>query len=105
MFRVVIPYIVVSMFIILVVDLTIEYINGPNWILIGVEVILVLLFPVGLLLAWNYEMSPDGFIHVISENAKTNPYKPSKKKPMTSTFAILFWVLLIILILMFSNLL
>lgn len=97
-FRVIIPYVVVALFITLISDLAIEYFGGPDWVLIGVEILLIVLFPVSLILAWHYEMSPDGFVHVLSEDAKKNPYKPSKKKPMTGGFIILFWILLIIIL-------
>ena len=55
--------------------------NILTWVLISI-------FPFGMLLAWLYEVSPQGVIRTTSRHASENPYKPSQKKPLTGTIII-----------------
>jgi TolB-like protein/Tfp pilus assembly protein PilF len=41
-------------------------------------------FPMAMILAWLFEVSPDGWIRTTSRKSTENPYRPSKKKPFTS---------------------
>lgn len=50
--------------------------NILTWLLIG-------FFPIAMISAWLYEVSPQGLIRTTSAQSAENPYKPSQKKPMT----------------------
>lgn len=64
--------------------------------------VLVVLFPFAILLAWLYERSPDGFIRTGSDASMQNPFKDEQKKPFTSvTFISLLLVTTIALFLLF----
>ncbi len=54
-------------------------------------------FPIALYLAWNYELSPDGFIRTSSQQSFNNPYKETKKKPLTDNFTIIGMTAVILL--------
>lgn len=55
-------------------------------------------FPLAILLAWLFEISPDGVIRTNSAHSASNPYPPHKRKPLTSTPLILVLILSLILL-------
>ena len=61
-------------------------------------IFLVLLFPFAIVMAWVYEMAPDGFIKIDTEEAMKNPYGREKRKPLTNKFFILFLVIVLVLL-------
>ena len=65
-------------------------VNMVIWIILGG-------FPLAIILAWFYELSPQGFIRTNSQQSLSNPYPPYRKKPLTSVTitSILFLTLLI----------
>ena len=54
-----------------------------------VTLILVILFPVSILMAWLFERSPQGFIRTGTAASFSNPFSPDQKKPLTSNVFIL----------------
>jgi len=58
--------------------------------------VLLIGLPVAMLLAWFYELSPNGFVRTNSSRANSNPFPPGRKKPFTDKSAIS--ILLVILI-------
>jgi len=83
-FRVAITYLVVGWLIIQVGEATFDALQLPSWTLTAVIVFLIIGFPIALILAWAFEMSPKGMIKISSAEAKENPYPAQKKKPFTS---------------------
>jgi len=62
----------------------------PENILGLLPLVLVILFPISVLMAWLYERSPQGFIRTGSVASRDNPFADAQKKPLTSnTFIIL----------------
>jgi len=62
----------------------------PNNIMALVPLVLIILFPMAVLMAWLYERSPQGFIKTGSAASRENPFTDAQKKPLTSnTFIIL----------------
>ena len=59
-FRVAITYIVVTWLILQVADVLLDKIGVPDWTFMVVLVILVIGFPVAVMLAWAYDMTPTG---------------------------------------------
>jgi len=47
--------------------------------------VMVIGFPLALFLAWMFEVSPQGFVRTTSNQSRSNPFPPSRKKPLTST--------------------
>ena len=58
--RVAIAYAVVAWLLLQVSDTLVPALHLPEWFLSGVALLLILGFPVALLFAWAYEMTPDG---------------------------------------------
>ena len=52
-------------------------------------------FMMALVLAWLFELGPDGWIRTTSPASASNPYKPSQKKPFTSSWVIIGLVTLL----------
>ena len=50
-----------------------------------VTLLLLIGFPMAILFAWFYEVSPHGFIRTTSPEAATNPFPSYRKKPFTGT--------------------
>jgi TolB-like protein len=67
-----------------------------------ITLVLIVLFPFAILLAWLYERSPLGFIRTDSAASLENTFTDEKKKPFTSyTFIVLLFVTTIGLFLLF----
>jgi TolB-like protein len=78
--------------------------NMPENIIKLVTLILIVLFPVAMLLAWLYERSPKGFIRTVSAASLENPFRDEQKKPFTSiTFMALLLVTAVVLFFLFPQ--
>ncbi|MEK0326373.1 MAG: hypothetical protein QQN63_11785, partial [Nitrosopumilus sp.] len=84
-FRVAIAYLVVGWVIIQVGEATFESLQLPSWALTAVIVFLIIGFPIALILAWAFELSPKGMIRTSSADAKENPYSDQRKLKKSST--------------------
>ena len=73
MFRVAATYVVASWVIIQVVTAISEPLGFPDWFEAGVIVLLVIGFPVAILLAWAFELTPDGIKTTASEGTSATP--------------------------------
>lgn len=94
-YRVATVYAITGWIIIQVASSTFSYLNIPDGIIAAVIVLVIIGFPVSLILAWAYELSPDGIIITTSEEARNNTLPPSKKKPFTSKLTIVVLVILV----------
>ena len=81
-------YIALSLMIILLIPYTKSLIDLPVWSSTVLYAILIAGFPIAMYLAWNYERSPGGFIKTTSQQSWQNPYKGSRRKPLTSNIMI-----------------
>lgn len=95
-FRVALVYLVVALLLYQVMvlltptfEIEASIVNSGKWIL-------VIGFPVALVMAWLYEVSPDGFIRTTSPKARVNPYPASRKKPLTGVVPIAILSLLLL---------
>jgi len=59
-FRVGIAYVVASWLVLQVLDLVLENIGAPDWVMQTVMALLAIGFPVALMFAWAFEMTPEG---------------------------------------------
>lgn len=95
-YKVAITYSITAWLIAQIVALTVDTFNAPEWVTPVVFILLLVGFPIALILAWAFEMSPQGIIRTTSEDSINNPYDSHKKKPLTSN--IFIGVLLVALI-------
>jgi len=70
--------------------------GAPDWVMKIILVVLIIGFPIALILAWAFELSPKGFIRTTSSEAEKNPYSERQKRPLTSNILIGFLALLVI---------
>jgi Predicted integral membrane protein len=69
-----------------------------------IYLLLIVLFPFAILMAWLYERSPMGFIRIGSVASLGNPFTDEQKKPFTSnTFISLLLVITVALFLLFPK--
>jgi hypothetical protein len=59
-FRIGIAYLITAWLLLQVVDLVLENINAPDWIMQTFMLALAVGFPITLLIAWAFEMTPEG---------------------------------------------
>src|SRR5215813_5474799 len=77
-YRVAIAYGVVAWLLIQVATQTFPFFEIPNWMVRAVVLLLILGFPVALILAWAFELTPEGLKR--TEVADREPSKPSQNK-------------------------
>ena len=88
-YKVGLTYAIVAWILAQIASLAADSFQAPQWVMKMIIVVLFLGFPVAVILAWAFEMSPEGIIRASSEAAEENPYSPSQKKPLTSNAIIL----------------
>ena len=59
-FRVAIAYLAVAWLIIQVADIVLDNIEAPGWLMLSLMFFLAIGFPIAVLFAWAYEMTPEG---------------------------------------------
>jgi TolB-like protein len=94
-YKVAITYTIVAWLILQIGSVVFETIKTPDWVMKVLLFFIVIGFPIALILAWAFEMSPQGMIRT-SSAAKENPNSSSKKKPLTHK--VLIGILLLIII-------
>lgn len=95
-FKVAVTYGITAWILLQIVETVVPIINAPDWLLKVVFILLIIGFPIAIVLAWAFEMSPKGIIRTASVEAKENPLSSKKKKPFTIKLLIGFLVILII---------
>ncbi len=87
-YKVALTYMITSWLLAQIIALAADTFGAPGWVTKIVFVVLFIGFPIALILAWAFEMSPQGMIRTSSSAAQVNPYKADKKKPFTSNLII-----------------
>ena len=59
-FRVGIAYVLMGWVLLQAADFAFDLIAAPNWVIQSISVVVVIGLPIALLLAWAFEMTPDG---------------------------------------------
>ncbi|NCF73091.1 MAG: hypothetical protein GWP67_06265 [Gammaproteobacteria bacterium] len=59
-FRVAIAYIIVAWLLLQVADTLVPALHLPEWFISGIALLLILGFPIAIIFAWAFEMTPDG---------------------------------------------
>ena len=94
-------YLLFSLVVWKIASISIELFDVPASTLKVVTLILVILFPVSILMAWLFERSPQGFIRTGTAPSFSNPLSPDQKKPFTSNVFILLLFLTAIALFLF----
>ena len=59
-FRVAIGYVITAWFLLQVIDLVLENVNAPDWVMQVFMLALACGFPIAVFFAWAFEMTPEG---------------------------------------------
>ncbi|MEZ2413663.1 hypothetical protein ACA086_01780 [Muriicola sp. E247] len=65
-----------------VLDLALDTFEAPSWVMQMALILLFIGFPIALILAWAYELSPQGVVRTDTEVASGNPDTPSQRRPL-----------------------
>ena len=87
-YRVAITYAVVSWLIIQIATSTFPYLNIPDWCITFVIWAVIIGLPIALILAWAFEISPEGIAKTVPQSVEENPIESGRKKPFTSNLII-----------------
>lgn len=102
-YKVAITYSITAWLIAQIVALASDNFNAPSWFTPMVLILMAIGFPIAIILAWAFEMSPQGMIRTTSVAANENPYSERKKKPLTGKLFIGFLIVIIISQFVYSN--
>jgi TolB-like protein/lipopolysaccharide biosynthesis regulator YciM len=95
-YKVAITYAIVAWLILQIGSVVFETIKTPDWVMQVLLFFVAIGFPIALVLAWAFEMSPQGMIRTSSSSAKENHYSTGKKKPLSHIVYIGILLLIII---------
>jgi TolB-like protein len=95
-YKVAITYAIISWLLLQIASVVMPIIESPDWVMKAILTVLIIGFPVALVLAWAFELSPEGIIRSSSSKAEKNPFPDQKKHPFTSN--VLIGVLIMLLI-------
>ena len=70
---------IIGWLVIQIADATFPYLGIPDWLVTAVIILVLAGFPIAVVLAWAFEMSPEGIIRTESEEAAENPLPQHKK--------------------------
>jgi TolB-like protein len=87
-FRVGIAYLVVSWLVLQVADVMIDNIGAPDWLFSGILLVLGIGFPIVLVFAWAFELTPEG-IKRESEVDRSESIAPQTGKKLNNTILVL----------------
>lgn len=86
-----------------VLSLVTDTFNAPDWVMQMTLVLLLIGFPVALILAWAYELSPDGVIRTDSEDSEENPFTSAQRRPMINILIISLLIIAVVFLLFSRN--
>lgn len=94
-YRVATVYAITSWIIVQIAAVTFPALNVPGWATSMIIILVLIGFPIAIILAWAFEMSPDGIVRTSSSEAKNNPLPAHKRKPFTGTILIVILIVLL----------
>ena len=89
-------YTIVAALVIQISQILTQSFNLPTWMPVLATWVMIAVFPVAVLLAWLFEVSPAGLVRTTSVQSKENPYAASRKKPFTGGLIISILIVLVI---------
>lgn len=93
-YRVALTYAITSWLLVQMAGLAADSFNAPEWVMKMIIVVLFVGFPIAIILAWAFEMSPQGMIRT-SEASQESSYS-GKKKPLSHKLFIGILLLIIV---------
>ncbi|WP_445383647.1 hypothetical protein [Robiginitalea sp. IMCC43444] len=81
-YHVAISYAITAWLIAQVLDLGTDAFEAPPWVMKMALILLLVGFPIVLVLAWAYELSPEGVVRTDFVRGKANPNPQARKRPM-----------------------
>lgn len=79
-YKVALTYSITAWLVVEIAGLAANSFNAPDWVMKMIIVVLFLGFPIAIILAWAFEMSPQGIIRTTSDSAIENPNSSKQKK-------------------------
>ncbi len=95
-YKVALTYAIVAWLLAQMAGLAADSFYAPEWVMKMIIVVLIIGFPIAIIFAWAFEMSPQGMIRATSEASRENLYSKKKKKPLNSNLFIGVLALIII---------
>jgi TolB-like protein/Flp pilus assembly protein TadD len=94
-YRVAIAYGISAWLLLQIAATVVPIINGPNWLTKLILIVLAIGFPIAMVMAWIYEISPEGMLKA-TEGINHEDHQNLKKKPVIIT--LLFGILIMALL-------
>ena len=95
-YKVALTYAITAWLLAQIVALASDAFGAPAWVMRMIIITLVIGFPIALIMAWAFEMSPQGIVRTNSGAAKEKPYSSSKKKPLSHNVFVGILLLIIV---------
>jgi len=95
-YKVALTYAITAWLLAQIVALASDAFGAPVWVMRMIIITMVIGFPIALILAWAFEMSPTGMIRTNSTAAKENHSSTGKKKPLSHNLYIGILLLIIV---------
>ena len=102
-YHVALTYAVTAWLIAQVLDLVTDAFDAPAWVMKVSLVVLLIGFPIALVLAWIYEFSPKGVVRTDSEEGASNPYSPSRRRPLINLAVIGVLIAAVVFLLFYKS--
>jgi TolB-like protein/Tfp pilus assembly protein PilF len=94
-YRVAITYAVVVWLLVQIASTILPIYDTPLWVLKTIHLVLFMGFPVALVLAWAFEISPNGIVRTTNVTAESNDHSPYKKNSLMSNLFVAFLLIVI----------
>lgn len=96
-YKVAIAYGITAWLLAQIAGLSSDTFNAPDWVMQMILIVLVIGFPIALIIAWAFELSPQGIIRTDSKASEENPYTPAQKRPLASNIVIAALIIVVII--------
>ena len=95
-YKVALTYAITAWLLAQIAALASDAFGAPVWVMRMIIITMVIGFPIALILAWAFEMSPSGMIRTNSTAAKEDHSSTGKKKPLSHKLYIGILLLIIV---------
>lgn len=96
-YKVAIAYGITAWLLAQIAGLSADTFKAPDWVMQMILIALIIGFPVALIFAWAFELSPNGIIRTDSKASEKNPFTPGQKRPLASNLLIGALILVVVI--------
>jgi len=89
-------YLITAWLLIEIITTILPLYEAPNWISQIAVILIATGFPIAVIFAWIFEMSPKGMVKTTSVESKENPLPAHKRKPLTGNWIIGLLIIIVI---------